>query len=293
VYGGSKARKLALLVSEVERRGARRILTFGAAGSHHVLATALFAEGRGLDAAALLTSQPGTPHVVQTLRASFERATIIPVGSLARMPIAFLRARRDRDYVLPPGGSNALGASAYVDAVVELQAQIEAGLLPEPDLIVVPLGSGGTCAGLLGGIVELGLRTRVRGVLVATNPLARPMVVRLARRTLEERGFRTSSAELSARLDIDASQIGSGYGHATRAAQTALDRAREALGLVLDLTYTAKAFASVLDLLAPRADDRVRHVLYWHTLSTAPVEPLLHGARPFDDLPADVRALVR
>src|SRR4051812_6441451 len=39
VYGGNKVRKLEFLLGEARARGARRLVTLGAIGSHHVLAT--------------------------------------------------------------------------------------------------------------------------------------------------------------------------------------------------------------------------------------------------------------
>ena len=46
------------------------------------------------------------------------------------------------------------------------------------------------------------------------------------------------------------------------------------VGLSLDPTYTAKAFASALWHVRAR---RAAHILYWHTLSSAPMAPLLAG----------------
>ena len=58
-------------------------------------------------------------------------------------------------------------------------------------------------------------------------------------------------------------------------------------GIVLDATYTAKAFACALSLARAR---QVGTILFWHTLSTAPLEPLLVDAR---ELPPDLERLFR
>ena len=125
LYGGNKVRKLVRLVAEAKRRGAQRILTFGASGSHHLLTTALFAKAHGLQAAGVMTRQPVTPHVQETLRATLAQGLeIYPAQHTLFLPFVFLKAYRWSDYVVPPGGSNAIGSLAYADAVGELVDQI-------------------------------------------------------------------------------------------------------------------------------------------------------------------------
>jgi len=65
--------------------------------------------------------------------------------------------------------------------------------------------------------------------------------------------------------------------------------AKERLGVTLDTTYTGKAFACVLDVLKGGGK---ANVLYWHTLSSAPLEPLLAEAPARDALPAKVLRLL-
>src|SRR4051812_49310732 len=69
LYGGNKVRKLELLLRRARERRARRLLTLGAAGSHHVLATCLYGSRAGLPTRAILTPQPRTSHAEETLRA--------------------------------------------------------------------------------------------------------------------------------------------------------------------------------------------------------------------------------
>jgi 1-aminocyclopropane-1-carboxylate deaminase/D-cysteine desulfhydrase-like pyridoxal-dependent ACC family enzyme len=52
----------------------------------------------------------------------------------------------------------------------------------------------------------------------------------------------------NARLDVDKHWFGAGYGHPTRAGEEAMQVAAD-LGLTLEPTYTAKAFAAALDQL--------------------------------------------
>jgi len=75
--------------------------------------------------------------------------------------------------------------------------------------------------------------------------------------------------------------FGEGYGQPSQAGNDAMSLAREHGGLGLDPTYTAKAFAAALASARGTPDvvptHRRRRVLYWHTLSSAPMTPLLAG----------------
>jgi 1-aminocyclopropane-1-carboxylate deaminase/D-cysteine desulfhydrase-like pyridoxal-dependent ACC family enzyme len=177
------------------------------------------------------------------------------------------------------GGSNVSGSMGYVQGARELAAQIRSGELPEPDVCVVALGSGGTAAGLTAGFEAEGLGTRVVGVCVSRPAWALRFIAHtLARRCARRAGVpndRASSANLRARLQVDTRFLGAGYGHPTAAGDEATAVALEAAHLSLDPTYTAKAFASALWHVRSR---RARHILYWHTLSSAPMAPLLEGA---------------
>lgn len=296
IYGGNKVRKAVALIDEARRRNARRILTFGAVGSHHVLTTALFARAAGLRAAAVLIPQPRSEHVVQTVRASLG-AGLEPYAAWhsALVPLAFSRGWRRGDYVVPPGGSNLLGATAYADAVDELALQIEQGALPTPDWIVSALGSGGTCAGILAGVIRRRLSARVMAVQVLPGFVPRAAVRWLARRVLETTGHAELPSEVDARVTFDVDHVGRGYGFATEAGERAT-RVASAHGLALEQTYTAKAFAKALEMLAdstPRPRARPLRVLYWHTFAATRLDDLLESAPTAERLPRPILRLLR
>ncbi|HEX7293097.1 MAG TPA: pyridoxal-phosphate dependent enzyme [Solirubrobacterales bacterium] len=265
-WGGNKVRKLEWLIPDAKRRGRRSILTFGGLGTNWGLATALYAREHGLETALALVDQPVDDHVrAQLARLEASGARIHRTHSKARTVamLPWLLARNTRGgrppYLLPAGGSSPVGALGYVEAALEIAAQVEDGSLPEPAHAVVPVGTGGTAAGLALGFQLAGLRTRVVGVVVNDRlRLDPPVLVRLARRTaklLERRGARLGRLRLEPQmLDLTRDQIGAGYGHPTEAAKRAADLAAEE-GLPLDPVYTAKAMAG---LLALRAEGRLR-----------------------------------
>jgi len=299
VYGGNKVRKAERLVAEALRRGAKGVFSFGAAGSHHLLTLTLFARAAGLRSAALVFSQPCSEHALETLRVAIALGLeIYPAPSPASIPRLLPRFFRRGDYLIAPGGSNAIGTQAYADAVDELAEQLEDGNLPTPDLIVVPLGSGGTCAGIAAGVARRGLPCRVLGVQVVGGAGPRLMARHLARQALRKSGAGEQRGRLAEVLSFDATHVGGGYGAPSAAGARATAIAKE-LGLVLDQTYTAKAFARVLELVSAESSAEAKHlgrprrILYWHTLSAIDLKPLLMTAPSEAELPATVRSLLR
>ena len=273
-WGGNKVRKLEWLIPDAQRRGRRSILTFGGLGTNWGLATALYAREHGLETALALVDQPIDDHVraqLTRLEASGARIyrTHTKRRTAAMLPWLLARNVRGRHppYLLPAGGSSPVGALGYVEAALEIAAQVEAGSLPEPAHVVVPVGTGGTAAGLALGFQLAGLRTRVVGIVVNDQlRLDAPVFARLAQRSaalLERRGARLGPLRLeSDMLDLTRDQIGSGYGHPTEAAARAATLAAEER-LALDPVYTAKAMAGLLALRA--AGHLGDPVLFVHT----------------------------
>lgn len=278
-FGGNKARKLEWLLADARRRGKRTILTGGALGTNHGLATALFARPLGMRTVLVLVPQPETEHVRRQLERMHAAGAEVHLAHgvvRAYALAASLMLRRasppvNLPYFLRPGGSVPLGCVGYVEAAIELAEQVGSGQLPEPSHVVVPLGSGGTAAGLLAGLKLAGLRSRLVCVLV--NDLIRVderTVARLARRTLgllRKRDANVGQVEVTAAdVTLERGWLGSGYGHSTPAA----DRATELLGarenVILEPVYTAKTVAALLELNRRGAFGQ-GPVLYWHTYS--------------------------
>jgi D-cysteine desulfhydrase len=295
LYGGNKPRKLEFLLGEAERRGARRVFTTGGIGTHHGLATAILARSCGMATTLVLVDQPVTDEVRESLRlfAAFGADVVDArnvAGAVARGVPAVLRSRLrgERPYVVPTGGSGATGNLGLVAAALELAEQIRAGELPEPATIFLPIGSGGSVAGVTLGLRLAGLATRVVGVL-ATDilPPSPARLARLARATLRtlRRADGTIPPLRFARSDFEVArdQIGPGYGAATPAARDAVATARAA-GLALETTYGAKCLAELLARAAAGALPS-GPVLFWHTFNAVDVKALAPGPPRLDRLP--------
>jgi 1-aminocyclopropane-1-carboxylate deaminase/D-cysteine desulfhydrase-like pyridoxal-dependent ACC family enzyme len=300
-YGGNKVRKLELLVGLALARGARTIVTLGALGSHHVLATGLVAKDAGLRVMAVLVPQPITDHVRENLRAILAAGVeVVPVagyaGAFAKtLSLAARAEKRDgvRPLVVGPGGSNAIGTIGYIDAGLELAGQIERGEAPAPEHVFVALGSGGTAAGLLAGLRLAGLSAQVHGVVVTDGaPIGATAVRWLARGALR-RLRRIAPGIPSPTLDglvIDTGELGAGYGHETDGGREAIELAARLEGVTLEPTYTGKTLAALVR--EARGPLRGKRLLYWHTLSGTPARALeLPDLHP-DRIPEALRSIL-
>ncbi len=291
-YGGNKVRKLQLILPHARERGARRLVTVGAVGSHHVLATTLFGGAQGFSVTGVLFPQPYDSHAVQNLKAALAAGLDArPVSSLAAVPLALARTLRPGDYLIPAGGSGPIGSRGFYRAASELAGQVDAGLLPAPDVIVVPLGTGGTAAGLLAGLAACGLKSLLCAVDVALGARAGSALVKgLANWLAVRNNLKGVRGLLNEQFTVDPRFLGRGYGYDTNAGAAAREIATD-WGLELDVTYTSKAFAKALELgrfpgydpkrwphpqasepigrlqQISKASGRSLRVLYWHTLS--------------------------
>jgi hypothetical protein len=111
----------------------------------------------------------------------------------------------------------------------------------------------------------------------------------LARACARRAAVAVPASALRGRIVVDDRYVGDGYGHATAAGDEAMRLAHRHAGFDLDPTYTAKAFARALAL---RGDPLEGTVLYWHTLSSAPLEHLLVAAPAEGALAPSVRRLL-
>ena len=281
-WGGNKLRALEFLLPA----SPRGIVTIGGYGSTWCASLARCGRMAGHAVHVALFPQPWTPAVAGALSTTLRHGTVHHAPSHWRLPLAVQRAWRAAGQEgevrwIAAGGSDPVGVLGSVNAALEFSRQIDQGQVEAPDAVVVPLGSGGTTAGLLLGFWIAGRKIDVCAVRVAAPWVAnRFTVMGLVRRTtrlLARHGLRVPVGE--ARLHVIRDQLGAGYGHETSLSAQAQERVTTE-GLVLEGTYGAKAFAAIRSL-APSFP----RICFWHTFDTRlvsapPVEhPLLGEAR--------------
>ena len=252
-FGGNKVRALEFLLGGVGRGDT--VLTIGGEGSTHVLATAYHAARLGAVTHAIRWRHEMNEMaltVAARARALCEDVTTTRtiVGTAAR--VAWRRTIAPRTHWIPMGGSSPLGTLGHVNAGLELACQIRDGLLPQPRYVVVPLGTGGTAAGLaLGfaiaevpiGVVAARIGPRIGANGTRVRRLAHATAA-LIRRTTGERVPEIGAGAVTVLHDV----YGGAYGRTLPAAADAARRLEGWRGIALDATYSAKAFAAALAL---------------------------------------------
>lgn len=300
-FGGNKIRKLDFLLADAQARGARELLTFGYAGSNFVAATAWHGRRLGLRTIAYLLPQPPHDYAATNLATALAAGAELHVhagagrigfAAFLRSAAGLLRAGRPPTWV-PPGGSSPLGVAGFVNAAFELKAQVQAGVLPEPDVVYVAFSSMGTVAGLALGCELARLRARIEAIQVAGERYASwAKLERLLAGT--EAWLRRLEPGLPAvrpleRVRVRTEFLGSGYAQPLPEAAATAARFLAAGGARVDPTYTGKALAALHhDLDVGRL--RGKAVLYWHTLSA---RALPEGVGVPAAVPASLRAYFR
>jgi L-cysteate sulfo-lyase len=159
---------------------------------------------------------------------------------------ADVRARGGRPYVIPGGGSNAVGALGYVDCAREIVVGADE-LDLKIDRIVTATGSAGTHAGLVAGLAVMGADIPVLGIGVrAPKAKQEENVLKLARETAALLG--RPDAVTPEMVVADCDYVGEGYGLVDAGVIEALTLAARTDGIVLDPVYTGKGMKGLIAL---------------------------------------------
>jgi D-cysteine desulfhydrase len=274
---GNKVRKLEFLFAEARAREADMVITCGGEKSNHCRATALVATRLGLGSRVLLrTADPGRPpaatgNILLDRMAGAEVQWITPADYARRAEIMaelaenLARAGR-RPYVIPEGGSNAVGAWGYLRAAAELDADL-AALPPRPTTVVYACGSGGTGAGLILGAALHGWRERgirVCGVNVCDDRAYFVRVIQQICRDFEAR-YQLGTAIGEEDIDIADGHVGLGYARSRpEELRDIVDLARRE-AVILDPVYTGKAFHGLLGELERARERFGERIVFLHT----------------------------
>src|SRR6267378_3765832 len=146
--GGNKTRKLEFLLGDALAKGADTLITLGAVQSNHCRQTAAAAAKAGLRCELILNGkQPdlanGNLLLNEILGANLHWIERSQRAAKLKELDAQLRAQGRKPYLIPVGGSNGVGATGYVVAMLELAEQLRTNGR-RVDHILFGTSSGGT-----------------------------------------------------------------------------------------------------------------------------------------------------
>lgn len=145
-FDSNKPRKLKYNLLAAKESGHRALITAGGAYSNHLPAVARAGREHGFRTFGVVRGEPVSNEVLERCQAD-------------GMLLSFLDRTRFREweghvdtegkYVIPVGGSNALGAKGCMEIAADIA---DAGY--DYDIVCCPAGTGGTLAGLAAGLPE-------------------------------------------------------------------------------------------------------------------------------------------
>ena len=282
--GGNKTRKLEFLVADALSKGADTLITVGAVQSNHCRLTLAAAVREGLRCRLVLEERvpgsydpaaSGNNFLFDLLGA--EAISVVPGGADLNAAMREHAEAVERDggvpYVIPGGGSNALGALGYVACAEELLSQTFHMGVPL-DAVVCASGSAGTHAGLLVGLLGSSAQIPLVGINVR-----RP-------REEQEANVHTLAEQTAALLNVppiprDAvtalgDWVGGGYSIPTDEMIEAVRLLARLEGVLLDPVYTGKAMAGLIGLVRRGEFRKGQKVLFVHTGGS----PALYAYQP-------------
>ncbi|WP_035857584.1 1-aminocyclopropane-1-carboxylate deaminase/D-cysteine desulfhydrase [Cryptosporangium arvum] len=147
---GNKYRKLRLNLDAARAQGHRRLLAFGGAYSNLIRAVAAAGTLFGFETIGVIRGEehrPLNPSLAEAVARGM-RLTYLDRGTYRRSGdpdvVAALRREFGDFYLVPEGGSNELAVRGCLDIVTEIDVPF--------DVICCPVGTGGTLAGIAGGL---------------------------------------------------------------------------------------------------------------------------------------------
>jgi len=272
--GGNKTRKLEFLVADALAQKADTLITCGAVQSNHCRLTLSAAVKEGLKCRLVLEERvpgsynpeaSGNNFLFQLL--GVEKIIVVPAGSdmMAAMNSVAkeLETEGRKGYVIPGGGSNAIGATGYVACAQEIQDQLfQMGI--EIHRVCVASGSAGTHAGLLTGFLGCNMNIPIVGIGVSRDPQDQdPLVHKVAVETAKRLGIRQEIEKDSVVTFGDYWRPQ--YSVPNAKMVEAVNLMAKTEGILLDPVYTGKAVAGLIDLCRKGYFRKDENLLYVHT----------------------------
>jgi D-cysteine desulfhydrase family pyridoxal phosphate-dependent enzyme len=273
--GGNKVRKLEFLVGAALQEQADTLITTGALQSNHARQTVAAANRFDLRSVLVLTNSVsgrgpeyrsnGNLLIDRILGADIH---IVPHDIDVRAQVAMVAAREiekgNRPYVIPVGGSNAVGTLGYVDCFLELSAQLHR-LNVKCDAILLPTGSGGSQAGIVLGTLLSRSNVPIIGISVGADFERQRAKVEKPLRSAQALLRIGDDAIEHAPLLIDDRFVGAGYGAPSQQTVDAIRIVAESEGLLLDPVYTGKAMAGLIALIREGRFRSDQNIVFIHT----------------------------
>ncbi len=272
-FGGNKARKLEYIMGDALEKKADVIVTGAGFQSNWCTQTVAAAKKLGLDIY-LVKKAPNEDfdtkdwdgnHLLHHLMGAHVKT--VPdekFNDALKATVEQLKKEGRNPYYTPVGGSDPTGASAYMNAVLELTYQAnEEGI--HFDSLIHATGSGGTQAGLVMGAKAFNTGIKIIGAAVGWTE--KEAQIEKVRSIVEEskKKYSLDFQLYNEDLIVYNEYVGGGYGYMSDAKLEAVKMLAETEGLLIDPVYTATAMACLIDLVRKGRFKKTDNILFLHT----------------------------
>lgn len=276
-FGGNKTRKLEYLMADALEQNADTIITCGAVQSNHCRLTLAAAIQEGLQCQLVLEERVPNSYDYHAngnnLLFNLLKPEKIHIAPYGKNPVDVmeelaqeLRLQGRRPYIIPVGGSNAVGDLGYVacaNEILEQMAQMQISF----DRIFITSGSAGSHAGLLAGMKLRKQDIKIQGIGInRPQKIQEQAILELANDTLEKLGEKPSITKADVVVNCD--YIGEGYSIPTAAMKEAVKLVAEKEAIFLDPTYTGKTMSGLIDVIKKGIIKKHETILFIHTGGT-------------------------
>jgi 1-aminocyclopropane-1-carboxylate deaminase len=245
---GNKWWKLKYNLEEALKTGQTKLLTFGGAYSNHIYATAAAAHELGLNCIGVIRGEetrPLNPTLAFAKSKGMKLHYVTREAYRSKTEQAFIKQLHDQFgdfYLVPEGGTNQLAVKSCAEFGKQLTDEVDF------DYLCLPVGTGGTMAGIIEGVNE---KKEIIGF-----PALKGAVF------LEDE-IRRYTRKKNWQLVYDY-HFG-GYAKTTEELKKFMDQFEKQYNIPLDPVYTAKMMFGVMDLLKKKFFDPGSIILAIHT----------------------------
>lgn len=263
--GGNKARKLQYILYQAKMEGADAIVTAGDINSNHCRATAVMASSLAMKVKLVIhNSHPENEKYSKNMAVSRLCGAEIIYCEKSDVKDVMDRAMDDfashgyKPFYIYGGGHLLSGSYAYYDVVKNMKNGVGY------NYVYLASGTGTTQAGLYVGFKRFFPKTKVCGISIARDAARGAMEIYKSVIELENYLSLSTHSEIT---DINFSDkfLADGYETASSEILSLIRKMATSEGLLLDPTYTGKAFLGLNSHIKSGEIKENERVLFWHT----------------------------
>ena len=262
--GGNKGRKATFIFNRILKDGCDAVVTCGGPQSNHTRVTAIRCKELGIDCTVVIHGKQndamcGNLKLLSMLGVRIIYCEMNEVSDVMDSEMTRFVSLGKNPFYIWGGGHCYEGVLAYFDAVKELRLQSDVVF----DAVFHASGTGATQAGLHCGFKQYYDQTKVYGISVSRDKKRGTDEIEKSIEAFTKK----NNLELSSKEDVmfDDDYNFGGYEKTNDDLNKMISNVAQRLGIILDSTYTGKAWFGMENYIKNKKVKPGANVLFWHT----------------------------